>query len=204
MLQWYKEGKLARRSYAEGYLQPWRAALMLSVISTLSYIIIGMPLGVTSSYAKLAGYVEGFFSPGHLDSLAYFKAVPLKCTNPLTGINLVGGGGPVLDSIAAIQFPLVAGIILGSAASALRLGEFRLNFSAPARQYVSAFVGGTAMGLASRLAPTCNVWHLMGGLPILAMSSMLFFAGLLPGAWLGGKLLVKLVMKNGGAQNGNN
>ncbi len=199
-----KSGALARRSNAEGYLQPWRAALMLSALSLLSYVLIGMPMGVTSSYAKLAGYAEGLFSQDHVAGLAYFKAVPLNCTNPLTGIRLEGGGGPVIDSIAAIQFPLVLGIILGSAASALRLGEFRLNFSAPPRQYVSALAGGTAMGLASRLAPTCNVWHLMGGLPVLAISSMLFFVGLLPGAWLGGRLLVNLVMKNGGSQIGHN
>ena len=200
----HKKGALVRRSTADGYLQPWRAALMLSVISLLSYVLIGMPMGVTSSAAKLAGYAEGLLFKGHVEGLAFFKAVPLNCTNPLTGIRLEGGGGPKLDSIAAIQFPLVLGIILGSAASALKLGEFKINFSAPPRQYVSAFAGGTAMGLASRLAPTCNVWHLMGGLPILAMSSMLFLIGLLPGAWLGGRLVVNLVMNNGGSRNGCN
>jgi len=54
------------------------------------------------------------------------------------------------------------------------------------------------MGLASRMAPTCNVWHLMGGLPILSLSSMLFFLGILGGAWIGGMLLVKILSEGTG------
>jgi len=106
----------------------------------------------------------------------------------------LGGSGPRFDAIAAIQFPLVAGIVLGSALSALLLGEWHLRRGIPRRQLVSAFIGGTVMGLASRMAPTCNVWHLFGGLPILAVSSLLFLVGLLPGAWIGGRLLTKFVL----------
>jgi hypothetical protein len=50
------------------------------------------------------------------------------------------------------------------------------------------------MGLASRMAPSCNLWHLYGGLPILGLQSILFFAGMLPGSWLGAVLLSRLVM----------
>ena len=87
----------------------------------------------------------------------------------------------------------MAGIVLGSAASALLLGEWRVH-RAPARQLASALAGGVIMGFASRMAPTCNVWHLLGGLPILATSSFLFLAGLLPGAWIGGRLLTAFVI----------
>ena len=63
------------------------------------------------------------------------------------------------------------------------------------RQYLSALAGGLIMGLAARMAPACNVWHLMGGLPVLAGESLLFAAGLLPGAWLGTRLLVGVVLR---------
>jgi hypothetical protein len=195
--KWYRDGSLVRKAYAEGYMQPWKAAILLSLISLVSYVLIGMPLGITSSYSKIAGYLETIFAGEHLNNLAYFKTVPLKYTNPLTNVQLEGGGGPRFDVISAIQFPLVAGIILGSAISALLLKEFHLHFKAPHRQYASAALGGVIMGLASRMAPTCNVWHLMGGLPILAASSILFLAGILPGAWTGGMILRKLLMTNG-------
>ncbi|MHB8881505.1 MAG: YeeE/YedE family protein [Thermodesulfovibrionales bacterium] len=202
LLRWKKAGGLVRQSAAEGYLQPWKAALLLSLIGLSSYVLIGMPLGITSTYAKLSGYLGSIFFTDHAAGLAYYQAVPLKYVHPLTNTYLEGGGGPRFDALAAVQFPLVAGIILGSLSSALSLKEFRIYYKVPAGQYISAFAGGIMMGLASRMAPTCNVWHLMGGLPILAASSILFLAGLLPGAWFGSRLLTGLVLKNPAMEKG--
>lgn len=197
LLHWGRQGKLRRASPATGYLQPWKAALLLAVIGLLSWYLIGMPLGITSSYAKIAGYLEGLFFPDHVLKSAYFQAMPLDCVQPLTGARLRGGGGPFLDAIAAIQFPLLAGIVLGSAIAAALVGELKFHFHVPYRQLVSAFAGGLIMGLASRMAPTCNVWHLLGGLPILAASSILFLTGLVPGAWAGSRLFTAWVIRRG-------
>ena len=89
---------------------------------------------------------------------------------------------------------MIAGIILGGTLSATLLGEFTIYHQLPWRQYLSAAIGGVLMGLASRMAPACNVWHLLGGLPILAFTSLLFLAGMLPGAWIGGRILTKWVL----------
>lgn len=190
---WYKKGALARSAFAAGYLQPYHAALLLSLIGAASYVLVGMPLGVTSSFTKIAGFFESILFPDHFNSLAFFKNVPLNFTHALTGAVLTGGPGPRFDALAAIQFPLISGIVAGSAISAALLGELRFHYLMPLRQYVLAAGGGILMGLASRLAPTCNVWHLLGGLPILSASSILFFLGMLAGAWLGGLLLLRLL-----------
>ncbi len=190
---WHSRGKLVRQAFAAGYIQPFKAALVLSIIGLLSYVLVGMPLGVTSSFTKIAGFIESVLFKGHFEDLAFFKLVPLNYVHNLTGSVLRGGGGPAFDALAAIQFPLVFGIVAGSAISAALLREFRISYRLPIRQYLLAAGGGIAMGLASRMAPTCNVWHLMGGLPILAASSLLFLLGILPGAWLGGILLVKFL-----------
>ena len=100
-----------------------------------------------------------------------------------------------MDAYALIQFPLIAGIVLGGALSAVMLKEFRLYVKLPWHQYLSAAIGGIIMGLASRMAPACNIWHLLGGLPILAAQSLLFLAGLLPGAWLGSLLVSRVVIR---------
>jgi hypothetical protein len=195
LLFWHSRGKLARKAFAEGYMQPYKAALALSMIGLLSYVLVGMPLGVTSSFTKIAGFIESLMFKGHFDDLAFFKVVPLNYVHRLTGSVLQGGPGPTFDALAAIQFPLVFGIVAGSAISAALLGELRISYRVPVRQYLLAASGGIAMGLASRMAPTCNVWHLMGGLPILAASSILFLLGILPGAWLGGAVLVKILAR---------
>jgi hypothetical protein len=194
VFRWRRQGLLVRPSQVAGYIQPWKAAIALSFASTASYILVGMPMGITSSFAKIAGYIESALVPSHMEGLSLFKVVSLKYTHPLSGAYLEGGPGPVIDAFSFIQFPLVAGIIIGSMASAVSLKEFHLHVRVPAKQYVSVFAGGTLMGLASRMAPTCNVWHILGGLPILSMSSILFFAGLFPGAWLGGQILSRAVL----------
>ena len=194
LLRWRRQGAFRHTSPVAGDLQPWRAALLLAIISLLSAVVIGMPLGITSSYAKIGGWFEQIVLPGHVDASGFFQAVPLHYKHPLTGADLAGGAAPRFDAIAAIQFPLLIGIVLGSAVSALLLGEWHIRRGIPGRQLVSAFTGGVVMGYASRMAPTCNVWHLLGGLPMLAASSLLFLAGLLPGAWLGGRLLTSLVI----------
>lgn len=193
LLSWHRKGELARPAFATGYLQPAKAALALSLIVALSYVLVGMPLGVTTSFTKIAGFIESTLFPAHFDGLAFFKAVKLNYTHNLTGAVLTGGAGPRFDALVAFQFPLITGIIAGSAISAALLGELKFYYKVPARQYVLAATGGTIMGLASRMAPSCNVWHLMGGLPLLAASSMLFLLGMLAGAWIGGMLLIKVL-----------
>ncbi|MGD2081865.1 MAG: YeeE/YedE family protein [Chromatiales bacterium] len=192
---WQRRGALQRPAFAEGYLQPWRAALVLAAIGGLSYVVMGMPLGITTAYSKMGAWVESLFAPQHVAGLAYFQAVPLDYRPPFAAASIQGGAGPDLDAIAAIQYPLIFGVVAGAAVSALLLGELRLHWRMPARQYASAFVGGLTLGLAARMVPACNVWHLWGGLPILALQSLLFLLGLLPGAWLGSRLLVRFVTR---------
>ena len=194
-LRVYRKGGWVRPLYTEGALQPWKAAILLAIIGLLSAIVIGMPVGITTAYAKMGGYLESFLFPGHFQQLAYFKALPLNYCHPLTGVPLVGGPGPNMDAIAVIQLPLIGGIIVGGACSALLLREFRIYVKIPLRQYLSAIIGGMIMGLASRMAPACNIWHLFGGLPILAIQSLLFLAGLLPGAWLGSIILSRVIVR---------
>lgn len=192
---WAWQGGMTRRLYARGALQLWQAALILACVSLASCVLIGMPLGITTAYAKMGAVVENALIPGHVATLAFFTAQPLSYTNPLTGYRLTGGAGPLWDGIAIIQFPLIVGILLGGALSALRLGEFAPTLAVPWRQYVSAMAGGILMGLASRMAPACNVWHLLGGLPVFAFTSVIFLVGILPGAWLGSCILSKWVVR---------
>ena len=190
--RWAREGSLVRNSAVEGYIQPWTAALLLACLGLVSWLAAGMPMGITTSYAKAAAWLESCVMPGHYQGVAFFKASPLDVVLP-TGYRLSGGPGAALDGIAVIQFPLIAGILAGSFISAVSLGEFRIRFRVPPIQIASGLAGGVLMGLASRMAPGCNVWHVMGGLPIFSVPSILFVLGLFPGAWIGSGLIKRLV-----------
>ena len=190
----FMAGKFHMHSPAEGFLQPWKAALYLSLLGALSSMLVGMPLGITTAYAKMAAYLERPVAPLHVAGLAYFNVDSLHYTAPLTQALLAGGAGPDMDAIALIQFPLLLGIVLGALVSAVLIREFNIYFRAPARQYVSAFAGGIILALGSRMTPGCNIWHLFGGLPILAMQSILFLLGIFPGALIGTFILTRLVL----------
>jgi hypothetical protein len=193
--RWYDRGLLKEPAFAEAYLQPLHAALILSVIGFISYIIIGMPLGITTSYAKIGATVELLIVPEHVKQLAYFTAVPMSYVPPFSDSSITGGAGPALDGIAAIQYPLIIGIVAGAFFYAKRIGEFKVYYKLPVVQYLSVFSGGFIVGMAARMTPGCNIWHLWGGVPILAKQSLLFLIGLFPGAWLGSRLLTSVVMR---------
>lgn len=195
ILKWRKEGQWERPSEVKGYIQPWKTAVSLACIGLLSYLAVGMPLGITTTYAKMAAMIENLFSPDHVSSVAFFQGLPLNIVHPVTDAVLRGGAGPQFDSVWAIQFPIIAGIILGSTLSAVLLREFTLRYRVPFSQFMMALGGGVLLGLASRMAPACNVWHLMGGLPILAIQSILFLIGLIPGTWVGSKIVSQLILK---------
>ena len=191
--RWYRAGKLVRASAAAGYLQPYKAAVILALVGLCSVILMGKPVGITTAYAKMGAYVESAVLKDHFQQLG--KVKPQEYINPITRVRLPWSTEPGFDAVSLTQFPLIFGIIAGGALSALLLREFKVYYRVPPRQYVSAIIGGIGMGLASRMAPGCNVWHLLGGLPILAWQSLLFVAGMIPGAWLGSKLLVKVVVR---------
>lgn len=192
--RWRRRGLWFRSSAVAGYVQPWRAALLLSLISVTAACITGMPLGITTCYAKLAAAAEVLLIPTHAASVAFFALEPLQLDLPWAGIHLRGGPGPGWDDIALIQGATILGLVLGGAASAARLGEWRLRTSAPRRQFVSALTGGMLLAIGSRTGFGCNVWFLLGGAPIFALQSGLFLAGLLPGTWLGTVVLTRLVV----------
>lgn len=191
----FRAGRMERSGFAQGHLAPWRAALIIAGLGFASYVLVGMPMGITTTYAKLGAGVETLFAPEHAAGLEYFALQPLNYTPPFAERPITGGPGPNLDAIAAIQYPLLLGIVAGAFLSAVGVGEWRSRWRLPPRQLASALVGGLLLGLAARMAPSCNVWHLWGGVPILAMQSLLFLAGLVPGTWVGARLLVHFVVR---------
>lgn len=192
--RWFRSGLLSQPAFAEGYLQPWKAAWLLALLGFGSLLLVGMPFGITTAYAKMGEFFESLLFPRHVAGLSYFAGEPLQFTHPHFGFLLQGGAGLGLDGIALAQFPVILGILLGSAFSASRLGEWKFYTKVPLNQCLWALFGGMLMGLSARMAPACNVWHLMGGAPIFAGQSLLFIAGLFPGAWIGSRILLRYIV----------
>lgn len=195
LYRWQINGLMLRPNRIKGYLQPRTAALLLAVIGLISFSLLGMPLGITTSYSKAGAFFEQLLCPQHVAALSYLQGRGFEYLLPLSNQTLHAGAGPFWDGLALVQFPLITGIVIGAALSALHMGKFNCRFDIPRRQLFSALIGGIIMGMASRMSPACNVWHLLGGLPILSLQSMLFTLGLIPGAWFGTLLFTRYVVK---------
>lgn len=184
-----------RASVVDGYLQPWIAALSLALIGLLSYVFVGMPLGITTAYTKMGALFERLIFPEHVAGLGYLQVQSLDYVPPFAEVAIQGGAGPQFDAVAVIQYPVIAGIVFGAAFSSILLGEFKPRLNAPKRQVASVMAGGVVMGLACRMTPGCNIWHLLGGLPILSLQSLFYLVGLVPGAWVGSRILQRFVLR---------
>ena len=58
LFRWQVRGQLIRPNAVKGYLQPRMAALLLALIGVFSFSLTGMPIGVSTSYAKVGAFVE--------------------------------------------------------------------------------------------------------------------------------------------------
>ncbi len=186
--KWVKKRTLFTKKRVEGFIQPWVAAVVIALLGVTSTFFSGLPMGITTLYMKAAALVEKLIAPTHIAKTAYF-AREASIDMPFQGGVVTFSPGPTWDTIAAIQLSLFVGILFGSMLSAVILGEFRPTLAIPRHQYGMALAGGVLMALGSRIAMGCNVWHLLGGLPVLSLSSILFFAGLFPGAYLAVRVL---------------
>jgi uncharacterized membrane protein YedE/YeeE len=187
---WQRRGKLVVSSVAQGYIQPWKTAVGMAVITIALCVLTGMPMGITTMYVKMGAWVEQLIIPDHVATTAYFTGQGLHYVPPFMHQQVAGGAGPQMDAIVALQLSVIVGILAGAFFSAKRVGEFCWIYRVPRTQYALSIAGGLLVGLGARMAPGCNVWHLMGGLPFLAWNSMLFAVGLVPGLWLGSKILL--------------
>lgn len=192
--RWQKAGLWSMHNAADGFIPRWLTACSLAVLVLFTVLVSGGPMGVTTTYAKAVALIESWINPQHVAGLTYFTAQPVQYIIPLEGVTRYGGAGPSFDVIAILQVPLIVGIVLGSALSAAFLGELHLIWRVPVRQVFMVFAGGVIMAMGSRMTPGCNVWHLWGGLPLLTLQSMLFAFGLLPGAWLGSRILQRVLI----------
>jgi uncharacterized membrane protein YedE/YeeE len=202
ILAWGRKRKRGRppTAYARGYLDPWTASFMMAIVITATLAVSGRPLAVNMGFAKLSGSLIAVMLPSVAGKISYYH---MQSPRLLYGAIMPGGAGPVIDSIAISQLPLMAGIVGGACISSLRLGEFRIKRLPPVRQAFSAFAGGMFMAAGAFMAGGCNLWHMIGGLPVLALQSILFVLGVTGGSYLGTVFLKKQILegwKKGGRQ----
>jgi len=160
-----------RRSQAidlSGY-SPLLGFTVVAILNSVYFALIRQPLGVggTPVYAT--------------SGISYLIADRWTLGNPMLGVVL---------RYPAIALPGLS-FLAGAALSALAARRLQVRGLA-LRQGASSLAGGFLMGLGTTLMVGCNVTHVLGGLPQLALSSLAATAGMVGGAWLGVAVLGRI------------
>jgi len=149
---------------------PYVVGAGIGVLSWLTFYFSDSPIGASSFYAQVSGFIGKLFAKRHTESLAYFKDNP-----------------PCMDW----EFVFVVATIAGGAIAALTGGEYANEWLPPmwvarfgdsiALRAVVAFGGGILMAVGARLAGGCTSGHGISGTLQLNMASWIavvcFFVG---------------------------
>jgi uncharacterized protein len=161
---------LDARSYPGPSWSPYLVGAGIGVLSWLTFYVSDKPIGASSFYATVAGWIGKAIAPRRTESLEYFQANP-----------------PKLNWEAAFVLAAVA----GGAAAALTGGTF-VNQSVPpmwsarfgdsgALRAAVAFGGGIVMAFGARMAGGCTSGHGISGTLQLNVASWIavicFFVG---------------------------
>jgi len=141
---------------------PYVVGAGIGVLSWLTFYFSDKPIGASSFYAEVSGFIGKFFAKQHTESLAYFKEHPPR----------VSWG-----------FVFVLATIAGGAIAALTGGEFANEWLPPmwearfgdsiALRAAIGFGGGLLMAFGARLAGGCTSGHGISGTMQLS-----------PGSWI--------------------
>lgn len=159
------------RQYPGPAWSPYVVGALLGVLSWLTFYFSDKPIGASSFYATVAGFLGKLIAKKHTEKLAYYKSNP-----------------PVVDWEFAFVFAAVGGAFL----AAFTGGEFTREWLPPmweARfgegsiglRAAVAILGGVLMAFGARLAGGCTSGHGISGTLQLSVGSWIavicFFAG---------------------------
>lgn len=158
------------RNYPGPAWSPYVVGACIGVLSWLTFYFSDKPIGASSFYATVAGFIGKLFAKRRIESLAYFKENP-----PRVGWEFV--------------FVLMA--IVGGGVAAVTGGEFMNEWIPPmwedrfggslALRASIAFGGGILMAFGARLAGGCTSGHGISGTMQLNAGSWIavicFFVG---------------------------
>ena len=147
----------------------WAGAVILAFLNVLVLIVRHRPWGITANIEEWSLWISSFLGPG---------------TRPQETPNLPFSGETFLN----------IGVILGSFWASLAAAQLRWRPIRQKRYFFSALTGGILVGYGARIAYGCNIGLLLNGIASNSLGGWIFAAGVLAGAWLGGKIILRYML----------
>lgn len=150
----------------------WVGVIVIGSASTLQFILLGRPWGITDGEVSAVALIESLFIPEHVLSATYFEAFP-----------------PVITYLLIIDVMLIVGAFISAKLS----GMFKIRIPRKKERLIQGFAGGILMGFGARLAMGCNVGHIVSGIPQLYVASIIAGLSMIIGMYIGSKILLRQV-----------
>ncbi|MCL7414236.1 MAG: YeeE/YedE family protein [ANME-2 cluster archaeon] len=154
------------------YLPPWITGLLLAGLNTLLFVFFNRPWGIGGAEMKLVAAFENLIMPSHVSSNLHFQTFT-----------------PQVNWFVL----LIIGMVIGSFISAKLGRDFKVRVPQERKWLAYTFVGGILMGLGERIGNGCNVGHILSGVPLFSIASIVGGAFIVVGAYVGSKIMVRLV-----------
>jgi hypothetical protein len=143
--------------------------ITLAVINTISFFTLGQPIGIGGFMgwipsALVANVNELYAKSNVMFHFFYYETEAAPCV----GLGLC--------------------VILGSFIYTVAKRRFKFAIYSPA-MWIRGFLGGCLMGFSFPMMRGCNIIHIFGGLPQLALSAFVAIAGMFVGAYIGRRIL---------------
>jgi uncharacterized membrane protein YedE/YeeE len=155
------------------YWNPYLAGLGLGLTLLLSFVVMGRGLGASGGFTALVSAAVGLLAPEHADSNGLFSAYIHN-----------DQASPLLDWLVF----LVGGVLVGGFVSGRLAGRTHRTVEkgprvTTAKRLMFAFVGGTFMGFAAKLARGCTSGQALTGGSLLSLGSWIFMLSVFAGGY---------------------
>jgi len=160
--------------YKKIFVDKWPSeagAVLLALLNTLLYFYSG-PIAATN--AVIAEWGRWFYKITSLNTLVPWNVIPLSAYFP--------------------QSMMYVGLMCGVFLAAQLAGRFSIK-KEETGGYVQGFIGGALMGIGSFLAGACILGGMYSDIMLLSLNGFVMMAGLLGGAFLGGKYMMRQISR---------
>lgn len=155
------------------YWNPYIAGVGLGLTLLASFVIMGRGLGASGGFTSIVSFLVNLVAPTYSESNSMYGAY---LQNPL--------GHPLADWLVVE----IAGVVIGGFLSGLFSKRISLGIDKGERitsksRLILAFIGGTLMGYAAKIARGCTSGHALTGGALLNLGSWIFMLSIFAGAY---------------------
>lgn len=155
------------------YWNPYIAGIGLGLTLLAAFVIMGRGLGASGGFTSFVSFIVNTISPSHTESNSMYNAY---LQNSL--------GHPLADWIVVeIIGVAIGGFLSGLFSKRIILGIDRGERITSKLRLFLAFIGGTMMGFAAKIARGCTSGQALTGGALLNLGSWIFMLSIFAGAY---------------------